>query len=324
MSLFEPFQISSHKIKNRIVVLPVLESVAERDGKVSHEIFEYTLNLAQQGAGTIILNSAYVSPQGKSDSMQLSLAHEEVLPMLASLVKHLKKSNTFVGIRLSHAGAKTSEKICGEQPIGPANLHFGKDFDTSRAFTEDDVDELCLSYSHAIERAEEVGLDFVEINGAQQQLFDQCLNSRHNQRTDKYGGKIENRLALACKVIRAMKKRVHNRLLISYFFSIHDKLEDDFTPKDLQTMIRQLEKAGVDIFHPVTIHVMNKFFNSEATLLEWVSKCTKKPVFVEGNIKSTSVLKEVLTLGKATAYGLDKGLFTRLNWYQFLQKKIVG
>ena len=324
MSLFESFKFGHIRVKNRILVPPYAEGMAQRDGKVSHYIFDHLIRLVKQGAGIVILDSAFITLQGKFNPMQLGIADEEHVYGLRNLIKHLKNENVVVGIRLSHAGAKTNESICGEQPIGPSAINFGKDYDISREFDEDDVEELCLFYAHAIERAEEAGFDFVELNGGQQQLLDQCLHPRYNTRDDQFGGKLDNRLRLACKITKAMKKRVNDRLYISYFFPIHDKLEDGFNQKDLQQMIKLLERAGVDAFHPITIHVMNKFFDSDATLLEWVEKFTKKPILVEGNIKSTQVLKEVLTIDKATMYGIDKALFARPNWYQFLQKKIAG
>lgn len=324
MSLFESFKLEHIRAKNRILVPPYHEGIAQKDGRVSHVLYEHLMRLVRQGAGIVIFNNSYVTQQGKSHPLQLGIAEEVNLPGLKNLVSHIKAEGVIVGIRLSHAGAKTSEKICKEQPIGPSAINFGKDFDLSRSFDADDVEELCLFFAHAIERAEEAGFDFVELNGAQQQLLDQCLHTRYNVREDEYGGKLENRLRLACEIIKAMKERVKSRLLVGYFFSIHDKLEDGFTSKDLRTMIKLLENAGVDIFHPITIHVMNKFFDSEETLLEWVSKYTEKSIIVEGNIKSTQVLKEVLTIDKATMYGIDKALFARSNWYQFLQKKISG
>lgn len=324
MSLFESFKFGDLRAKNRIVVPPYQDGIAQKDGKVSPAIYEHLMRLVRQGTGIIIFNSAYITQQGKSHPLQLGIAEEDHLPGLRNLVQHIKAEGVIVGIRLSHAGAKTSEKICGEQPIGPSSINFGKDFDLSRPFDEDDVEELCLFYSHSIERAEEAGFDFVEINGAQQQLFDQCLHPRYNNREDEYGGKLENRLRLVCKIIRAMNERVKSRLRIGYFFSIHDKLEDGFNSNHLKTMIKLLEDAGISIFHPITIHVMNKFFDSEETLLEWVSRFTNRDVIVEGNIKSTQVLKEVLAIDKATMYGIDKALFARSNWYQFLQKKIAG
>lgn len=324
MSLFESFKLGNLRVKNRILVPPYHDGIAQRDGRVSHALYEHLMRLVRQGAGIVIFNSAYVTRQGKSHPLQLGIAEEDHLPGLRNLVKHLKAEGAVVGIRLSHAGAKTSEKVCGEQPIGPSAVNFGKDFDLSRPFDEDDVEELCLFYAHAIERAEEAGFDFVELNGAQQQLLDQSLHPRYNGREDEYGGKLENRLRLACKIVRAMNERIKNRLMVGYFFSIHDKLEDGFNSKHLKMMIKLLEDAGVSMFHPITIHVMNKFFDSEETLLEWVSKFTSKSIIVEGNIKSTQVLKEVLAIDKATMYGIDKALFARPNWYQFLQKKISG
>lgn len=324
MSLFETFKIGNKRAKNRILVPPYQDDMAQRDGKVSHTIFEHLMRLVREGAGVVVFNSSYVTKQGKSSAFQLGIAEEDHLAGLKNLVTHIKAEGVITGIRLSHAGAKTSEKVCGEQPIGPSSINFGKDFDLSRPFDEDDVEELCLFYAHAIERAEEAGFDFVELNGAQQQLLDQCLHPRHNNREDRFGGKLENRLRLATMLVKAMKERVKNRLMVGYFFSIHDKLEDGFNAKHLKSMIKILEDAGVDMFHPITIHVMNKFFDSEETLLEWVSKYTEKSIIVEGNIKSTQVLKEVLAIDKATMYGIDKALFARPNWYQFLQKKISG
>lgn len=324
MSLFETFKLGNKRSKNRILVPPYNDNMALKDGKVSPAIFEHYMRLAREGAGVVVLNSAFVTKQGKAQPFQLGVAEEDHLPGLRNLVKHMKAEGVITGIRLSHAGAKTNERICGEQPIGPSSINFGKDFDLSRSFDEDDVEELCLFYAHAIERAEEAGFDFVELNGAQQQLLDQCLHPRYNNREDQFGGKLENRLRLACMIVKAMKERIRSRLMVGYFFSIHDKLEDGFSSKHLKAMIRLLEDAGVDIFHPITIHVMNKFFDSEETLLEWVSKFTDKTIIVEGNIKSTQVLKEVLAIDKATMYGIDKALFARSNWYQFLQKKISG
>ena len=89
-------------------------------------------------------------------------------------------------------------------------------------------------------------------------------------------------------------------------------------------MMQLLKADGVDIFHPITIHVMNKFFDNEETLVELGAKFTDNPIIVEGNIKSTQVLKEILAFDKAAMYSIDKALFTRPNWYQFLQKKIAG
>jgi 2,4-dienoyl-CoA reductase-like NADH-dependent reductase (Old Yellow Enzyme family) len=183
------------------------------------------------------------------------------------------------------------------------------------------VEEIVLFFVHAAERAEEAGADFIEINGAQQYLLDQCLSARYNTRYDAYGGTINERMHLAVEIVRAIKSRIESPMPISYVFSIHDKLEDGFTEEDLRGLVKALSTARVDVFHPVSIHVLNKFFDTEETLVEWVGKFTRKPVIAEGNVKSPQILKEALALGKAHLFALDRVLATRPNWYAFLQKK---
>lgn len=321
--MFNPIAIDSLQLRNRIVLSPFLEFMANKDGTVTQAMMDYYVNLAREGAGMVIVESAYVAQQGRAHVNQLGISEEKHTEGLAQLIKAVKAEGAVVGLRLAHAGAKTSELICGEQPVGPSIINFGKDFDVSREFDDGDVEEFVLFFVHAAERAEEAGADFIEINGAQQYLLDQCLSTRYNTRYDAYGGTIVERMHLAVEIVRAIKSRITSPMPISYVFSIHDKLEDGFSEEDLRGLVKALSTARVDIFHPVSIHVLNKFFDTEETLVEWVAKFTRKPIIAEGNIKSPQILKEAMALGKAHLYALDRVLATRPNWYAFLQKKIL-
>lgn len=321
--MFSPIAIDSLQLRNRIVLSPFLEFMANKDGTVTQAMIDYYVNLAREGAGMVIVESAYVAQQGRAHVNQLGISEEKHTEGLAQLIKAVKAEGAVVGLRLAHAGAKTSELICGEQPVGPSIINFGKDFDVSREFDDGDVEEFVLFFVHAAERAEEAGADFIEINGAQQYLLDQCLSTRYNTRYDAYGGTIVERMHLAVEIVRAIKSRITSPMPISYVFSIHDKLEDGFSEEDLRGLVKALSTARVDIFHPVSIHVLNKFFDTEETLVEWVAKFTRKPIIAEGNIKSPQILKEAMALGKAHLYALDRVLATRPNWYAFLQKKIL-
>jgi 2,4-dienoyl-CoA reductase-like NADH-dependent reductase (Old Yellow Enzyme family) len=321
--MFNPITIDSLHLRNRIVLSPFLEFMANRDGTVTQAMIDYYVNLAREGAGMVVVESAYVAQQGRAHVNQLGISEEKHTDGLAHLIKAVKAEGAVVGLRLAHAGARTSELICGEQPVGPSIINFGKDFDVSREFDDGDVEEFVLFFVHAAERAEEAGAHFIEINGAQQYLLDQCLSTRYNNRYDAYGGTINERMHLAVEIVRAIKSRIASPMPISYVFSIHDKLEDGFTEEDLRGLVKALSAARVDVFHPVSIHVLNKFFDTEETLVEWVGKFTRKPVIAEGNIKSPQILKEAMTLGKAHLFALDRVLATRPNWYAFLQKKTL-
>ncbi len=232
-SIFQPFEIQGIKSRNRLLAPPTIDDQADVHGKVTPAIIKHYRTLARQGVGTIIVESAYVIKQGRSHVNQLGISEEDHLEGLEKLAIGVKKEGSSIGIRLSHAGAHTSESACGEQPVGPSVLNFGRDFDISREFEKGDVEEIVLSFVHAAERASEVGMDFIEINGTEQHLLDQCCCVKLNSRDDEYGtAKIENRMKLAVEVVNAIKKRESVKLPISYHFSIFDKIEDGFKPKN--------------------------------------------------------------------------------------------
>ena len=322
--MFTPFESFGIKFRNQILAPPTKENLANHRGVVTGEMIRHYSALAKQGVGTMLTESAFVARQGKMAAGQLGISEEEHLGGLEKLVKAIKKEGACIGIKLSHAGARTSEEVCGENPVGPSLYNFGRDFDLSREFDEGDIEEIILHFVHAAERAQEVGFDFIEINGGDQLLLDQCFSVRFNNRDDDYGSEtIENRLRLTCQIIEAIRDRKSVSIPISYYFSIFDKMEDGFSITDLHETLELLEKSGVDIFHPFAVHVMNRCFDSEESLLELIGLNTERPLVADGNIKSPQVLLDVLNIDKVQWYVLEKTLLARPNWFNFLKKKVA-
>ena len=322
--MFTPFESFDIKFRNQILAPPTKENLANHRGVVTGEMIRHYSALAKQGVGTMLTESAFVARQGKMAAGQLGISEEEHLEGLEKLVKAIKKEGACMGIKLSHAGARTSEEVCGENPVGPSLYNFGRDFDLSREFDEGDIEEIILHFVHAAERAQEVGFDFIEINGGDQLLLDQCFSVRFNNRDDEYGSEtIENRLRLTCQIIQAIRDRKSVSIPISYYFSIFDKMEDGFSITDLHETLELLEKSGVDIFHPFAVHVMNRCFDSEESLLELIGLNTERPLVADGNIKSPQVLLDVLNIDKVQWYVLEKTLLARPNWFNFLKKKVA-
>ena len=322
--MFTPFEAFGIKFRNQILAPPTKENLANHRGIVTGEMIRHYSALAKQGVGTMLTESAFVARQGKMAAGQLGISEEEHLEGLEKLVKAIKKEGACIGIKLSHAGARTSEEVCGENPVGPSLYNFGRDFDLSREFDEGDIEEIILHFVHAAERAQEVGFDFIEINGGDQLLLDQCFSVRFNNRDDDYGSEtIENRLRLTCQIIQAIRDRKSVSIPISYYFSIFDKMEDGFSITNLHETLELLEKSGVDIFHPFAVHVMNRCFDSEESLLELIGLNTERPLVADGNIKSPQVLLEVLNIDKVGWYVLEKTLLARPNWFNFLKKKVA-
>ena len=90
-SIFKPFTIHGIKFRNRILAPPIINDHSDVNGKVTPAIIKHYRTLARQGAGTIILESAYVIKQGRSHINQLGISEEDHLDGLEKLVNGVKK-----------------------------------------------------------------------------------------------------------------------------------------------------------------------------------------------------------------------------------------
>ncbi len=323
MSVFNPLNINKNTIKNRLVVPPLSDNQAERNGQLSQQQFDSFMKLAKKGAGTIIIDSAYVCQQGRGLAMQLGISEEKQTPGLKNLVRLLKEEGVFVGLRISHAGAKTSNRLCGETPIGPSPIHFGKEYDPCREFDEHDVKEVCTFFGHAAERAEEIGMNFIEINGAQSLLIDQCLSPALNLRDDAYGGDVAGRMKFAVEVIRSVKKRISNNLLISFFFnSPLDREDEDLGSAELLAILKILESEKINILHPNFNNACSRLVEADKLAVKFITENCSLPMMIEGSIKSTIMLKELNAAVDGSLFCIDKTLLQRHNWLQFIHKKL--
>ncbi len=118
-SIFQSFKAKGINFRNRILAPPITNDQADIEGRVTLSQLKHYRTLARQGVGTIIVESAYVTKQGRSNINQLGISEEDHLEGLENLARGVKQEGAAIGIRISHAGAQTSENICGEQPIGP-------------------------------------------------------------------------------------------------------------------------------------------------------------------------------------------------------------
>ena len=134
-------------------------------------------------------------------------------------------------------------------------------------------------------------------------------------------------MQLPLEVIQTIRKRIKDSLLVSFFFNNplewYEEQEELKGQLELIEMVKMLEAAQVDLLHPVLVHVMNKISDSEISINDLIVKGSSLPLIIEGNIKSTSILKELLKSNRGTFYCLDKSIYSRNNWFQFLQKKIA-
>lgn len=211
--LLQPLQLGAHKLKNRIVMSPLTRSRATgEDGRTPNDLMkEYYIQ--RTGAGLIISEATAVTPMGVGYANTPGIwsdAHVEGWKKITEAV-HQHGSKMF--LQLWHVGRISHPMFLnGAQPVAPSAIaakgHVSLvrpqvEYPVPRALELNEIASVVEAYRKGAENAKSAGFDGVEIHGANGYLLDQFLQDTSNQRTDEYGGSIENRARLMLQVTDA-------------------------------------------------------------------------------------------------------------------------
>ena len=155
--------------------------------------------------------------------------------------------------------------------------------------TQAEIDTAIQAYGQAAASAREAGFDGVELHAAHGYLVDQFFWEKTNQRTDGYGGSLENRTRFGVEAIREIRRRVGAEYPVALRFSqwkIGDyEAKIVTTPAELEQFLKPLAEAGVDIFHCSTRRYWEpEFDGSSLNLAGWTKKLSGKPTITVGSI----------------------------------------
>jgi N-ethylmaleimide reductase len=211
-TLFTPATLGKLPLKNRVVMAPMTRSRAT--GNLPNELMaKYYAQRAD--AGLIITEGVSPSPNGLGYARIPGLFSPAQIAgwKLTTDAVHGKGGKIFV--QLMHTGrvSHPANMPAGSKILAPSALALGGEMWTDgsgmqphpapAAMNEDEIASTIAEYAHAAKNAIEAGFDGVELHGANGYLIDQFLNSATNQRTDQWGGSVENRIRFAVEVARA-------------------------------------------------------------------------------------------------------------------------
>lgn len=211
-TLFTPATLGKLQLQNRVVMSPMTRSRA--NGNVPNELMAkyYSLRAA---AGLIITEGTSPSPNGLGYARipgMFSDAQVQGWKLVTDAV-HAKGGKIFV--QLMHTGrvSHPANMPAGSRILAPSALALGGEMWTDNsgmqpypvpaAMSEDEIASTIAEYAQAARNAIEAGFDGVELHGANGYLIDQFLNTATNQRSDRWGGSVENRIRFAVEVARA-------------------------------------------------------------------------------------------------------------------------
>lgn len=212
--LLSPFTFGDLTLKNRVVLAPLTRARAGVERLPNALMAEYYAQ--RSSAGLLISEAAVVSEQGigwQNSPGIYNDAQTEAWKQVTQAV-HDRDSKIFLQLwhcgRASHSSFRADESLpVSASAIAISNDHIhtptGKHpYETPRALETDEVAAVVEDYRRAAERAKAAGFDGVEIHAANGYLIDQFLQSKTNQRTDRYGGSLENRYRFLSEIVAAV------------------------------------------------------------------------------------------------------------------------
>lgn len=256
--LFEKYKIREVEFRNRIWVSPMCQ-YSSRDGMPTDWHLVHLGSRAVGGAGLVIMEATAVSPEGRispSDAGIWSDAHAEAYKRITAFIK---EQGAIAGIQIAHAGRKAStaepwnggkmvdKDSGGWETVAPSALAFAGDFPLPREMTVEDIRRAVEDFASAARRAVEAGFEVVEIHAAHGYLLHEFLSPLSNQRTDEYGGSLENRMRFPLEAARRVRQAVPEHLPVFVRISATDWTEGGWDLEQSIEFCRELKKIGIDL-----------------------------------------------------------------------------
>jgi 2,4-dienoyl-CoA reductase-like NADH-dependent reductase (Old Yellow Enzyme family) len=202
--LFQPLGFERGPgMKNRFMLAPLTNCQSHDDGTLSDHEFRWLTMRAQGGFGITSTCAAHVQAKGRGFPGQLGIFSDAHLEGLTRLAAAIKREKSLALVQLHHAGIRSPSALIGTTPVGPSDhAETG-----SRALSEDEVEGLIEDFVVAAKRAELAGFDGVEIHGAHGYILCAFLSAETNQRSDRFGGSLENRARIVFEIVKRIRAR---------------------------------------------------------------------------------------------------------------------
>ena len=256
--LFSPLKLKSIEFKNRIFVSPMCQYSCE-DGVPTHWHLVHLGSRAVGGAALVMVEATAVSPEGRISPWDTGMWSDKQVEAFAPITRFIAGQQCVPAIQLAHAGRKASTEAPwrgggavahtrgGWQPIGPSPLAFSDSSPPPREMTQRDIALLIEQFTAAAERSYAAGFQALELHMAHGYLLHEFLSPLANQRTDVYGGSLDNRMRLPLQVASAVRKAWPEHLPLFVRISSTDWVEGGWDAAQSVALARRLKDEGVDL-----------------------------------------------------------------------------
>ena len=259
--LFTPYALGPLQVANRIAIAPMCQYSAE-NGNATDWHMIHLGHLALSGAGLLMTEATAVSPEGRISAADLGLWSDDNQAALAKVVQAIRRHASIpLVVQLGHAGRKASSRApweggsCvhlaegGWQTVAPSAIAHAPGETVPIALDEMGLLQVKGAFVAAAQRVHALGIEGIELHAAHGYLLHQFLSPLSNQRTDAYGGSLENRMRFPLEVLEAVRAAVPATVAVGVRISATDWVEGGWEIEQSVRFAQELKQPGADFIH---------------------------------------------------------------------------
>ena len=308
-TMFSPIRIGTVTVPNRFVVPPMGNNFANTDGTISGRSLAYYQARAKGGFGLITIESTVVYQEAKGGPRKPCLFSDESVESFRAVADACHAYGAKVSIQLQHAGPEGNSALTGYPLKAASAVPAAQGREIPEAVSNEEIYRIIECYGDAARRAQEAGIDMVEVHCAHGYLVSTFISQRTNHRTDEFGGCFENRMRLPRLIIENIRRKTGGNLPILCRINASDEVEGGQTVQDAAAVAAYLEQeCGVDGIHVTrAVHLHDEFMwapgithgGFNADLVSEIKRAVSVPVIAVGRFTEPQYAELLVKQGRA-------------------------
>jgi 2,4-dienoyl-CoA reductase-like NADH-dependent reductase (Old Yellow Enzyme family) len=302
------------QLPNRLAKAAMEENMAAIGHLPGETIFKLYDAWANGGSGLLITGNVMVDHRAMTGPGGIALEQDTPLKPFKEWAAIAKQNGTHIWMQINHPGRQVYAAM-GGQVLSPSNIPLdmgphSKLFGQPTAMTEREIGELIQRFATTSIKAIEAGFDGIQVHAAHGYLLSQFLSPLTNQRTDQWGGSLDNRARLLYQIIEAIQKVVPKETAIAVKLNSADFQRGGFDSEDALAVVKKLEELNIDLvelsggsYESPAMQGITKdgrTLNREAYFLTFAKEIAKQasiPIMTTGGINSLATAQKVINEG---------------------------
>jgi 2,4-dienoyl-CoA reductase-like NADH-dependent reductase (Old Yellow Enzyme family) len=315
-------------LPNRLAKSAMTEGLADKFDRPTPELTQLYKTWSEGGTGLHITGNVMVDQRYLERAGNVVLQDATNIELFKSWAKQGTTGGNHLWVQLSHPG-RQCPKLVSNQPLSPSDIHLDilGNFAKPRAMDQSDIDEVIGRFINSALLVKQAGFSGVQIHCAHGYLLSQFLSPKINQRTDQWGGSLENRARIIRRIITGVREAVGKDFPIGVKLNSADFEKGGFSLEECIMVATWLGEDSVDLLEisggtyeqlslmgvePTEVRESTR--KREAYFIEYaknIKQAAQIPVMITGGFRSREVMELAIKSGEVDVIGLARPLCTQ-------------